>query len=206
MLNPRKRQCESRKLSTEQKLKVLKLYDEYTADPFPFSKRVIASKIGGKLNRNLDPKSVRNILAERANIESGGAHRNFYQTQTPEWQQWETQLDEKLKAAFEWGNLTIGFICQIALSFVRLNPAPKCKNGKDTRRKFGKKWARLYMRRQNWTYARVQGSRGKTIVDEGTIERQSEQLTELLEPYSDDQIINFDESSVQAGIPSILKR
>ena len=123
MLNPRKRQCESRKLSTEQKLKVLKLYDEYTADPFPFSKRVIASKIGGQLNRNLDPKSVRNILAERANIESGGAHRNFYQTQTPEWQQWETQLDEKLKAAFEWGNLTIGFICQIALSFVRLNPA-----------------------------------------------------------------------------------
>ena len=162
-------------------------------------------KSGGNLIE-ISTQKVRNILAERANIESGGAHRNFYQTQTPEWQQWETQLDEKLKAAFEWGNLTIGFICQIALSFVRLNPAPKCKNGKDTRRKFGKKWARLYMRRQNWTYARVQGARGKTIVDEGTIERQSEQLTELLEPYSDDQIINFDESSVQAGIPSILKR
>ena len=53
------------------------------------------------------------------------------------------------------------------------------------------------MVRKGWTYDRVQGRRIKVIVDNKTIDRKSIQLTELLAPNNDDQILNWDKSSVQ---------
>ena len=53
-----------------------------------------------------------------------------------------------------------------------------------------------YTKRCGWHYGRLQGKRGAKVIDSGTIKKSSKQLTELLEPFEDDCILNFDESSV----------
>ena len=53
MINPRKRQRESRKLTLSQKLEVVKLVEELRADQYPYKESQIAQKVSEKLKRSV---------------------------------------------------------------------------------------------------------------------------------------------------------
>ena len=150
-----------------------------------------AKALSELLKRPICNKTILRTEKDRSRIAiqtKDGDGQQFHLKDT-DWMEWEKLLDQKMTAAFSYGNITLAFICTLAIRLSTITPPPSpCK--------FTKKWCRAYTRRRGWHYGRLQGKRGAKVVDSGTIEKSSKQLTKLLEPFNDDCIINFDESSV----------
>ena len=60
--------------------------------------------------------------------------------------------------------------------------------------KFGPKWTRAFLKRNNWTYKKVLGK--KVVVDEQVIDKANKETSTIIVSFEPSDTLNFDESSV----------
>ena len=173
----------NKKLTVEQKILLTEKIREYDAKaigPKKPSDRSLAAVLGPKyLGRVISHKSIAKYRKNKnATIQPLGNAKKSCHLLSPETIEWEKKLDQQVESSFMLANVTFKLVMMIALNMIKTDPHPA------GRKTFGRSWLRGFMRRFSYTYRRICGTKKKSIVDEGLLEKGFfDKLIELINSF-----------------------
>ena len=186
---------DTRKLTIEQKRLIVEKIRELEASNVgnrKLSNQKLANIIGQRfLKRVISKKVIQKYRKESvasAIIAQPQSDSKLCQLRSENIIDWEASFDQFLSNAFSYANLSLRMVLSLAMHF------GKTKIAHPKKTVFNKTWGRSFLKRMDYTYRKICGSKKNRVVAAGTLEKANKEMTEICKDYSSSEILNWDES------------